>query len=378
MLPGDGDRELVTPTGAAILAALDELRHGDPGFDPAALRDREALAASDFPQAVCLLGAKLAEALAFAHARGVLHCDIKPGNILLTPYGRPMLADFNVAFARAKHDPASGRYGGTLAYMAPEIGPITVTRMAPSTVAMISTGIPNDGDFSFRSKKNVRVPPCGNSGSSPGRRASAIPVSAYGYSSRLTGPRNASASAGTGSASRYAHEAHTAPPCADENDAGAPPPRLYSGRAHAGHLAIEFSADGQMILCSCGAPEEKSSQEYRHQGDDGDDRGGKSGRMGISNCRAEFAGRKTGRVNWSRCPLNVPTVSPTSRPVRAGPGFSTSTLSGAQCRLRNCPPKPGSAPRMRGSSSWARASQAAASASTSIKGRSTRELYRAK
>lgn len=39
-------------------------------------------------------------------------------------------------------------------------------------------------------------------------------------------------------------------------DAGAPPPRLYSGRAHAGHLAIEFSADGQMILCSCGAPEE--------------------------------------------------------------------------------------------------------------------------
>ncbi|MFM8271827.1 MAG: serine/threonine-protein kinase, partial [Gemmata sp.] len=106
--------------GAAILAALDELRHGDPGFDPAALRDREALAASDFPQAVCLLGAKLAEALAFAQARGVLHCDIKPGNILLTPYGRPLLADFNVAFARAKHDPASGRYGGTLAYMAPE------------------------------------------------------------------------------------------------------------------------------------------------------------------------------------------------------------------------------------------------------------------
>ncbi|WP_390888654.1 protein kinase domain-containing protein [Frigoriglobus tundricola] len=65
---------------------------------------------------------RLAEALAFAHANGVLHCDIKPGNILLTPYGRPLLADFNVAFDRTRHaqTPQGTRYGGTLAYMAPE------------------------------------------------------------------------------------------------------------------------------------------------------------------------------------------------------------------------------------------------------------------
>ncbi len=107
-------------SGKSLLAALDQLRHGDPGFDPAALRNREALAAADFPQAVCRLGGKLAETLAFAHARGVLHCDIKPGNILLTPYGRPMLADFNVAFDRTRHRPEDTRYGGTLAYMAPE------------------------------------------------------------------------------------------------------------------------------------------------------------------------------------------------------------------------------------------------------------------
>jgi serine/threonine protein kinase len=103
--------------GQAILDAVDAAGRKDAGFDPAALRDREALAADDFPQAVCRVGGRLAEALAFAHARGVLHCDVKPANILLTPYGRPMLADFNVAFDRAK---TGRRVGGTTAYMAPE------------------------------------------------------------------------------------------------------------------------------------------------------------------------------------------------------------------------------------------------------------------
>jgi serine/threonine protein kinase len=110
----------VPDSGRALLAALDAARRGEPVFDPAALRDREALAGDDFAQAVCRIGGRLAEALAFAHARGVLHCDIKPGNILLTPYGRPMLADFNVAFDRTRHRSADEHYGGTLAYMAPE------------------------------------------------------------------------------------------------------------------------------------------------------------------------------------------------------------------------------------------------------------------
>jgi serine/threonine protein kinase len=111
----------IPEAGRCLLEALDASRRGDPGFDPAALRDREALGRDTFAQAVCRLGGRLAEALAFAHARGVLHCDIKPGNILLTPYGRPMLADFNVAFDRARVAPdGESHYGGTLAYMAPE------------------------------------------------------------------------------------------------------------------------------------------------------------------------------------------------------------------------------------------------------------------
>jgi serine/threonine protein kinase len=110
----------VPGSGQSLLEALDAARRGAPVFDPAALRDREALAGDDFAQAVCRIGGRLAEALAFAHARGILHCDIKPGNILLTPYGRPMLADFNVAFDRTRHNAEDTHFGGTLAYMAPE------------------------------------------------------------------------------------------------------------------------------------------------------------------------------------------------------------------------------------------------------------------
>ena len=88
-------------------------------FDPASLRDRDVLARSDYLTSVCRLGARMAEALAFAHARGILHCDVKPANILLNRYGRPLLADFNVSVrSRAEDEPHP--MGGTLLYMAPE------------------------------------------------------------------------------------------------------------------------------------------------------------------------------------------------------------------------------------------------------------------
>jgi serine/threonine protein kinase len=105
-------------SGREILDAIDSLSKAEIAFDPKALADREKLAEDDFASAVCRLGEQLADALAFAHGRGFLHCDVKPGNILLTPYGRPMLVDFNVSVGAAQA--AACAVGGTPKYMAPE------------------------------------------------------------------------------------------------------------------------------------------------------------------------------------------------------------------------------------------------------------------
>ena len=62
-------------------------------------------------------GLAIAEALAYAHSRDVLHLDLKPSNILITAGGRPQLLDFNLSRDRAKKQ---SRVGGTLPYMSPE------------------------------------------------------------------------------------------------------------------------------------------------------------------------------------------------------------------------------------------------------------------
>lgn len=106
-------------SGRSLLQAIDSLSQHPAAFHPAALRDREILAGSNFYQAVCWIGARLAEALDYAHSQGVLHRDIKPANILVSQYGRPLLADFNIS-AQTTSPPSEDMFGGTLGYMAPE------------------------------------------------------------------------------------------------------------------------------------------------------------------------------------------------------------------------------------------------------------------
>jgi eukaryotic-like serine/threonine-protein kinase len=65
------------------------------------------------------LVATVAEALHHAHKQGLVHRDIKPGNILLDRSGKPFVADFGLALR--EQDVGMGpRYAGTPAYMSPE------------------------------------------------------------------------------------------------------------------------------------------------------------------------------------------------------------------------------------------------------------------
>jgi serine/threonine-protein kinase len=81
-------------------------------FDRTDLSDEEAVRAM----------AAVADALAHAHARGVIHRDVKPANILISVDGDVRLTDFGIARDDDAYDQttADERVLGTLSYMAPE------------------------------------------------------------------------------------------------------------------------------------------------------------------------------------------------------------------------------------------------------------------
>jgi len=87
------------------------------------------------PSEALRIARQIAEALEAAHARGVIHCDLKPANVALTRDGRVKLLDFGLARAFApertstdmSHSPTitadlapAGNVFGTVSYMSPE------------------------------------------------------------------------------------------------------------------------------------------------------------------------------------------------------------------------------------------------------------------
>jgi predicted Ser/Thr protein kinase len=107
----DGDLAYFT---MELVDGVDFLEHVRPGgaLDPARLRAATR---------------QLVEALAFLHAAGVVHRDVKPSNVLVAD-GRVVLLDFGLALTADQHGDETG---GTLGYMAPEqLGRARVTPAA--------------------------------------------------------------------------------------------------------------------------------------------------------------------------------------------------------------------------------------------------------
>ncbi len=110
-----------------IVACLDTGTDGDQAYLVMALVDGEDLAVRLRrggrlePRQAARIGLDVARALGVAHVRGIVHRDIKPGNILLAADGRAMVTDFGIARLAADAEAAlPGTTLGSVHYFSPE------------------------------------------------------------------------------------------------------------------------------------------------------------------------------------------------------------------------------------------------------------------
>ncbi|MGH7587304.1 MAG: protein kinase domain-containing protein, partial [Gemmatimonadota bacterium] len=130
--PEARERLLVEARAAAALehvnvCAVHEIGETDDGqpFIAMALCEGETLKerlqrGSLPPEEAAEVAAQIARGLAVAHARGILHRDVKPGNVMIAPDGTAKLLDFGLAKTADTTLTRPGVTPGTIAYMSPE------------------------------------------------------------------------------------------------------------------------------------------------------------------------------------------------------------------------------------------------------------------
>jgi serine/threonine-protein kinase len=84
------------------------------------LRDVIAREAPVEPGRAVALTVRLADALNFGHRRGIVHCDMKPGNVLLAEDGEPKIVDFGISRSLSGTGDLSDLIVGTVGYISPE------------------------------------------------------------------------------------------------------------------------------------------------------------------------------------------------------------------------------------------------------------------
>jgi tetratricopeptide (TPR) repeat protein/predicted Ser/Thr protein kinase len=113
----------VYEAGAARLGAVDQPYFAMELVEGVPLTEHARGANLGMRQRLALV-AEVADAVQHAHQRGVIHRDLKPGNILVNGEGRPKVLDFGVArvadSAATGANTVTGQMIGTLAYMSPE------------------------------------------------------------------------------------------------------------------------------------------------------------------------------------------------------------------------------------------------------------------
>ncbi len=108
--PGNAKQAKTILAAIESTGSLQDTPNSSQGVDPILRR-------GSYIDGILLIAAQLADALAHTHSKEILHLDLKPSNVLLTPSGRPMLLDFNLSIdAKDVRRPD----GGTLPYMSPE------------------------------------------------------------------------------------------------------------------------------------------------------------------------------------------------------------------------------------------------------------------